>query len=104
MIMKERINDKYCPDIAIPPGETLLEIIEEIGMTQVELAERMGHSEKTINEIIKGESAITSDTAIQLERVLNIPAHFWNNFEMNYRADLVRNFNSISVKVLFLQH
>jgi addiction module antidote protein HigA len=83
-------NDKYCPDIAVPPGDTLLEVIEGMGMTQAELAERMGRPKKTINEIIKGKSAITQDTAIQLERVLNIPAHFWNNLEMNYRADLAR--------------
>ncbi|GAA0218164.1 HigA family addiction module antitoxin [Selenomonas dianae] len=83
-------NDKYCPDIAIPPGDTLLEILEDIGMTQAELAKRMGRPKKTINEIIKGKSAITPDTAIQLERVLNVPAHFWNNLEMNYRADLAR--------------
>ena len=83
-------NDKYCPDIAVPPGETLLEVIEGMGMTQAELAERMGRPKKTINEIIKGKSAITPDTAIQLERVLNIPAGFWNNLEKNYRADLAR--------------
>ena len=83
-------NDKYCPDIAIPPGDTLLEILENRGMTQAELAERMGRPKKTINEIVKGKSAITPETAIQLECVLNVPAHFWNNLEMNYRADLAR--------------
>lgn len=83
-------NDKYCPDIAIPPGDTLLEVIEAMGMTQVELAERMGRPKKTINEIIKGKCAITPETALQLERVLNVPAKFWNNLEMNYRADLAR--------------
>ncbi|MFC2500430.1 HigA family addiction module antitoxin [Selenomonas noxia] len=83
-------KDKYCPDIAIPPGETLLETLEDMGMTQAELAKRMGRPRKTINEIIKGKSAITPDTAIQLERVLNVSAHFWNNLEMNYRADLAR--------------
>ena len=55
-------NDKYCPDIAIPPGDTLLEILEDIGMTQAELAKRMGRPKKTINEIIKGKSAITPDS------------------------------------------
>jgi len=38
-------------DYAIPPGETLLETIEALGMTQVELARRMGRPLKTVNEI-----------------------------------------------------
>src|SRR5438067_3917869 len=39
----------------------------------------------TINEIIQGRAEITSDAALQFERVLGIPAHFWLNFERRYR-------------------
>lgn len=83
-------KNKYFPDYAIPPGETLLEVIESKGITQSELAERMGRPKKTINEIIKGKASITPETSIQLERVLNIPARFWDNLEKNYRSDLAR--------------
>lgn len=83
-------ENKYWPDVAIPPGETLLEILEENGMTQADLAERTGRPKKTINEIIKGKVAITPETAIQLEMVLKVPARFWNNLEMNYRETLAR--------------
>jgi addiction module HigA family antidote len=79
---------KYEPDYAVPPGETLLETIEHLGMTQAELAERTGRPKKTINEIIKGKAAITPETARQLERVLGVPASFWNNLERNYREKL----------------
>jgi len=79
---------KYEPDYAVPPGETLLETIEHSGMTQTELAERTGRPKKTINEIIKGKTAITPETARQLERVLGVPASFWNNLERNYREKL----------------
>lgn len=79
---------KYEPDYAVPPGETLLETIDQIGMSQAELAERSGRPKKTINEIIKGKAAITPETARQLERVLGIPATFWNNLERNYREKL----------------
>ena len=44
---------------AKPPGETLLETLEALGMSQAELAERTGKSLKTINEIIKGKAPIT---------------------------------------------
>ncbi len=59
-------------------------------MSQAELAERTGRPKKTINEIIKGKASITPDTALQLERVLGIPAGFWNNLERNYQEILAR--------------
>lgn len=83
-------QEYYMPDIAIPPGDTLVEVLESIGMTQTELANRMGRPIKTINEIIKGKSAITAETAIQLERVLGISAKFWSNLEMTYQTILAR--------------
>lgn len=76
---------QYKPDSVTPPGETLTELLQEKGMTQAELAERTGRPKKTINEIIKGKTAITPETAIQFERVLGAPASFWNNRERTYR-------------------
>jgi len=83
----EKLLD-YTPDYAVPPGETILETIEALSMSQAELAERMGRPKKTINEIIKGKSALTPETALQLERVLGVPSNFWSNLERNYRQAL----------------
>jgi addiction module HigA family antidote len=74
----------------VPPGETLKETIESMGMTQAELAQRTGRPKKTINEIIKGKAAIIPDTAIQFERALGVPASFWNSLERNYQETLAR--------------
>lgn len=81
---------RYAPDYAVPPGETLEERLEELWMSQSELARRTGRPEKTINEIIRGKAAITAETATQLERVTGIDARLWLNLETDYRAALVR--------------
>ncbi len=81
---------RYEPDYAVPPGETLAEVLEDRGMSQAELARRTGISAKHINMILKGSAAITPDTALKLERVLNIPARIWNALEANYRGHLSR--------------
>jgi HTH-type transcriptional regulator/antitoxin HigA len=83
-------NTSCQPNYAILPGETLRETLEAIGMTQAELAERTGRPKKTINEIIAGKVAIMAETALQLERVLGVPASFWNNLERNYQETLAR--------------
>jgi addiction module HigA family antidote len=80
----------FKPDYVFPPGETLLETIEALGLTQKQLAARMGRPDKTINEIIKGVAQITPDTALQLEKVTGVPSSFWNSAESNYRAHLAR--------------
>lgn len=84
------MNTTFEPNFATPPGETLAETLETFGMTQAELAERMGRPLKTINEIVAGKAMITSDTALQLEKVLGVPASFWSNRERLYRDALAR--------------
>jgi len=88
--MIEQTKLLYRPVMVSAPGVTLLDLLEERGMTQAELAERIGRPLKTINEIIKAKTAITSETAIQLERALGTPAEFWSQREANYRAYLAR--------------
>ena len=78
-------TDAY-PDIAIPPGEYLAEEIKARGISQKELAKRMGRPLNAINEIIHGRKAITAETALQLEEVMpEIPARFWLNLEIDYQ-------------------
>ncbi|MFA5048816.1 MAG: HigA family addiction module antitoxin [Patescibacteria group bacterium] len=80
----------YNPDFAIHPGETLKDELEFLKLTQVELAQRTGLSEKHISQIINGADPITSDTAVKLELALGIPATFWSNLQKNYELNLAR--------------
>ena len=82
-------TDSY-PDVAIHPGEYLAEEIEARGISQKELAGRMGRPLNAINEIINGKKAITAETALQLEEVMpEIPARFWLNLETDYQLTRV---------------
>jgi len=89
--MGQHTEFRYEPDYTVPPGETLQETLDALGMTQVQLAGRTGLTPKTINLIIKGTAPITPATALQLERVLGTPASFWNNREVQYREALARH-------------
>lgn len=71
-----------------PPGDTIQETIDAIGMSQAELAERMGRPKEKVNDMIKGREPITTPTAFQLEKVLGIPASFWINREKEYRKQV----------------
>ena len=82
--------ERIWPDVAIPPGEVLAETLAARSMTQAELARRTGRPAQMVNEIIRGTKAITPETALQLERVLGVPAHVWTRLEADYRFNKAR--------------
>ena len=88
--MANELIDEYNPESVSHPGTTLEDVLEERGMSQAELCERTGRPKKTINEILKGKASITPETALQFERVLGIPASFWNNRQRQYDESLAR--------------
>jgi HTH-type transcriptional regulator / antitoxin HigA len=71
------------------PGDSIQENIDFIGMSQAELAERLGRSIPKLNELIKGKAPITKETAAKLEYVLGIDASFWLNLEKHYQEELL---------------
>jgi HTH-type transcriptional regulator/antitoxin HigA len=80
----------FRPDWVSPPGETILDLIEEREWSQTELAQRLGFSPKHLNQLVKGKAALSEDAALRLERVLGSTANFWLNREAKYREHLAR--------------
>ncbi len=80
----------YLPDYAVHPGTTLLETIEEQGISQKELAQRTGFTEKHVNQIVKGKVPVSPDAALRFEMVTGVPAHMWNNMEAQHKEQLAR--------------
>ena len=90
-------NAHVMSDMAISPGEVLQEEIKARGMTQKELAARLGRPPQAINEIIRAKKAITPDTAIGLGKVLGIDPQYWINLETDYRMTLARNREKVAL-------
>jgi HTH-type transcriptional regulator/antitoxin HigA len=92
-------------DWALPPGETLLELLEERGMSQRELARRTGLSPKHVNKLLHGLVPLSADVAVRLERVTGTPARLWNSLEAGYRSDLerIRSKQDLLADVAWLQ-
>ncbi|MHA7293540.1 ImmA/IrrE family metallo-endopeptidase [Arthrobacter sp. HLT1-21] len=86
-----RTSYRYTPERVLPPGATLLEVLEERGMTQSDLATRTGLSTKHVNQIVKGVASITPETTILLERATGVAASAWTNLESAYQLDRSRS-------------
>ncbi len=64
------------------PGEILLgEFLEPMGLSQVELAHRMGVPVQRVNTLVNGKRDMTAETAILLSRVLKTSPEFWMNLQ-----------------------
>ena len=71
------------------PGDSIQEHIDFVGMSQAELAKRLGSSVPELNKLIKGKAHITKEIAAKLEHVSGVPASFWLNLERRYREELL---------------
>jgi HTH-type transcriptional regulator / antitoxin HigA len=76
--------NEYYPDMVFHPGETLREKLDEMGMGPKEFAIRTSKPEKTISQVLNGESSITPDMAIKFEMVTRIKASFWMKLQRSY--------------------
>lgn len=76
---------RYEPNYAVSPGQVLEEIIESQNIKKGDLADKCGLSSKTMSLILNGRAPVSAETAIQLERVVGIPASTWSSLEADYR-------------------
>ncbi len=86
MVTERKIHS----DLAIPPGEYLEEVLRELGMRKTELAKRMGRPAPKLSAIFTGAKSITPATAMQLEKVVGVPANIWLGLEADYRLALAK--------------
>jgi antitoxin HigA-1 len=73
----------------ITPGEILEEdFLKPLGLSQYRLAKDICVPARRINEIVKGERAITADTALRLGRYFKMSAQFWLNLQSHYDLEV----------------
>lgn len=64
------------------PGEILREdVLPALGITQGELARRLGVSRLTVSELLREKRAVSPDMAMRLARLLNTSPESWLNMQ-----------------------
>jgi addiction module HigA family antidote len=62
------------------PGEMLREdFLQDYGLTVSGLAEALGVSRQTVNELLRGRRAVSPGMALRLSRLFGNSAEFWLN-------------------------
>ncbi|MGA2445078.1 MAG: helix-turn-helix domain-containing protein [Opitutaceae bacterium] len=78
-------NLRFLPDWASPPGDTIVDLLDERGLSQPEFAQRLGRALSFVNQLVAGQVAITLEIAKGLEGILGVPASFWIHRECSTR-------------------
>jgi plasmid maintenance system antidote protein VapI len=68
-----------------PPGDTIKDIMEERGISNIGLQTLLNLSEGTINDLLSGECNIDRYMAIKLSNAIGSTPEFWENREHHYR-------------------
>jgi len=76
--------------LATHPGEVLKDELKSRKIKQSDFAKNIGIALTILNEIINGKRSITADTALILEKALDIEAIYWLNLQCNYELDKAR--------------
>jgi addiction module HigA family antidote len=68
---------------AVHPGEILkTEFLDPMGLSAYALAKALGFP--GIYAVVRGDRAISADTAIRLGKFFGLPAQFWLNLQNDY--------------------
>lgn len=67
------------------PGELLKDdVLEPLGLSVTEAAQRLGMSRVTLSRVVNGHAGISPDLAVRLERAGVSTARFWMTLQTNY--------------------
>jgi antitoxin HigA-1 len=85
---------------AIHPGEHLAEELKELKMSAAEFARQINVPTNRVTQIMKGQRAISGDTALRLAHFFGMTAEFWLNLQCQYEIRLAQQKAGKAIKAL----
>lgn len=83
------------------PGEIILDILEDIEISQTQFAKMLGVSRRTVNQIIRGHRPVTVDMAIRIGKALGNGPESWLNLQQKVDLwDALQKYEEEYAKVL----
>lgn len=84
--------------IAFHPGTYVEDIIEDLGITRKEFADRICTTEKSLARLIDGDDKLSKEMAHKLYRVTGVSVNTWMGLQEEYEKALKINARESSTK------
>ena len=88
--MKAKVANNMVSSMLIHPGEMIKDEIIARGLTQKDLAQKMGVSYTVFNEILNGKRPVTTEYALLLEAALGTDANIWLGLQADYNMQKMK--------------
>lgn len=88
--MENEILLTYEPNYAIPPGDTIQELINDRGVRLSDFCKTLMITPPIAGGLLAGSVRLDREMAVGLEMLFDIPVSFWMNLEKNYNQTILR--------------
>lgn len=75
----------------VHPGAYLKQILEELELSQQELARAVGVSPMRISHLVRGRRPVTAELALRLGRYFGQSPRYWVNLQSRYDMDVAED-------------
>ena len=79
-------------------GEILLDMLEELGISQNEIARGISVHSNRINSIVRGLRSITADTDLRLCKYFGLSQGYFLRLQMAYEMAEIRNNEPVEIQ------
>lgn len=88
----------------VHPGEYLRDELEETGLSIRELADALGVPHNRIAAILRGQRAVTADTALRLAAFFGTSAEVWLNLQKSYELSKTEQEHGDRIRATVRRH
>ena len=67
-----------------PGGYIARGLLKDYGFTQQQLADELGVSRRTVNQLVNGQRGVSADMALRLGKLTKTSPELWLNLQRNY--------------------
>jgi antitoxin HigA-1 len=75
----------------VHPGEILADELEELQISQAQLARALGVPRSRVNQIVLGRRSIEADTALRLARFFGTSDRYWLNLQARFDLEVAKD-------------